>query len=310
MLLVLGASHIIGRHVVHALHAMHTSVRVLGGEPGDASASDLGNADVVPGDSRNWRALQQALVGVDGVILITHAHPEQSAYEQHIVAALQHAGVNRLVKLSSAGAAADAPFAVGRWHWQTERLLAATRLDWTVVRSHRPMQHVYGQVGSVRGQHTLYGCQGDGATPDVDARDVASVLATVAASGTRVREVLHVTGPVAVTATECAEVLGRQMGEPVVYVDCASNDFVHALMAGGVSQWRAEDRAAWQCMVERDALSSCTNVVQEVTGRPARTYEAFAAEFAASIRYARCPAPRDAATAAAATGAQAYAAPT
>lgn len=297
MLLVLGATSSIGRHVVHNLCDARIPTRVIVPAREALAPLEFASAQVYRGDSRDGTALREALRGADGVVLITRTHPEQVAYEQHVIATLQRLRVPRVIKLSIAGSAPDASFLVGRWHWQTEQLLESTGLAWTVVRAHRPMQHIYSQMDSLRSQRAMYGCQGHGASPDIDQRDTARVLSHLAASGAHAGEALHITGPAAVSATEVARLLGRAMHEEIAYVDCAPDDFTQAQMAGGLASWRAENRSAWQAAVRDGELQTPTETVQRITGQSARSYAQFAAEFAASIRYARCPQPRAAAIA-------------
>ena len=236
--------------------------------------------------------LERALRDVRALVVLSPAHPDQVSLERHLIAAAQRHGVKRVIKLSSSGTSAHAPFRVGRWHWQTERLLTATTLNWVIVRSQRPMQHLHTQLGSVLGQHAFYGCQGDHASADVHVRDIAAVLAAVALDEAQTHTTLEVTGPEAITPRQCARLLGAHMGQPVEYVDCTPADFVRGQMAGGIPRWQAEDRAAWQSAASADVFATPTTTVTQVTGRRPRDFDAFASEFAASVRYARPPASR------------------
>jgi NAD(P)H dehydrogenase (quinone) len=155
-------------------------------------------------------------------------------------------------------------------------------------------------VDSLCSQHTFYGCQGDGAAVDVDVRDVADVLAQLAFWPVLGRDVLEVTGGAPHRATDVATCLSERMGRSIRYVDCAPEDYVHALLAGGVPRQQAEDRAAWQRLLRRGAFDTPTDSVQQITGHPPRSLDAFASEFAESIRYATAPGLRRDAKAAAA----------
>ena len=250
MFLVLGAGGSIGRHVSHSLRDAKAPVRALVRSRATLDAAEFAGVQLQVGDPAQRETLDAALDGVQALILVTRAHEDQMAFEQHVLLSAARARVRRIVKLSSSGTAPDAPFRVGRWHAHTEQLLRDSHLEWTIVRAHRPMQYVYSQLGSLLTQHAFYGCQGEGATPDVDVRDVATVLAAVASQGSHVGETLTVTGPEAVTAADMARAIGEQMGHPVDYVDCDEHDFIRAQTAGGLSRWKAEDRAAWQRAVQ------------------------------------------------------------
>lgn len=292
MILVTGAAGIIGRHVVHELADAGANTRALVPSVAVVATEQFNRAQIVSGEIADHDVLERALRDVRALVVLSQAHPDQVALERHLIAAAQRHGVKRVIKLSSSGTSAHAPFRVGRWHWQTERLLAATTLDWVIVRSQRPMQHLHTQLASVLGQHAFYGCQGDHGSADVHVRDVAAVLAAVALDETHSCTTLEVTGPAAITPRECARMLGAHMGQPVEYVDCSPADFVRGQMAGGIPRWQAEDRAAWQSAASTGAFASTTSTIAQVTGRRPRDFNAFASEFAASVRYTRPPASR------------------
>jgi uncharacterized protein YbjT (DUF2867 family) len=292
MILITAADGIVGRHVVHDLRRQEAPLRALVTSRSAICNGEFTGVELLSGDLSDHEVLDHAMRGVSTVVLISRAHPDQVIHERNLIdAALRHR-THRIVKLSSVGASAHAPFRLGRWHWQTERLLSASALEWTVVRAHRPMQHVYTQLGSLLGQHAFYGCQGNAAAADVDVRDVAAMLAALTLDESHHGSVLDVSGPEALTPQRCAALLSKQMGHPVEYVDCEAADFVHGQMAGGVPRWQAEDRAAWQRSAVGGAFTETSTAVTAVTGRQPRTFEAFAAEFSTAVRYANAPAAR------------------
>lgn len=292
MLLITAADSIVGRHVVHNLRDSQVPHRALVTSRSAICPGEFTGVDIVAGALSDREVLKRALGGVHTVILVSRAHPDQVIDERNLINASIDLGARRVIKLSSVGASAHAPFRVGRWHWQTERLLATSPLKWTVVRAHRPMQHIYTQLGSLLGQRAFYGCQGDAASADVDLRDVAALLAAVALDDTHDGETLDVSGPESLTEQQCAATLGLHMRQHVEYVNCEAGDFIRGLMAGGVPRWQAEDRAAWQTHVASGVFTHTTSALSDVTGRRARTFEAFAAEFAAAVRYSHAPAAR------------------
>ncbi len=292
MILVSAAAGTIGRHVMHALRDAGAPTRALVHSLAAITQAEFSHAQIIGGDVLNRDVLDRAMDHIEVLVLLSRAQPDQVAIEQHLMAAAQRHGVRRIVKLSSTGASPHASFRVGRWHWQSERLLAATSVDWVVVRTARPMQHVYSQLGSLLGQHTFYGCQGEEASSDVDLRDVAAVLAAVATGDAASGSVLHITGPQALAPQRSAALLGEAMGHPVAYVDCTPGDFVRGQVAGGVPRWQAEDRAAWQTTARSGAFSTIATDLTRVLGRSPRTYASFAAEFASAVRYATAPVAR------------------
>lgn len=289
MLLVTGAASIVGRHVVHALAEAGRPLRAMVRTRSAIAHDEFHAAELIVGDLADGRTLDTALAGVETLLLITRPHPELLTHDRSVLAAAQQHGVQRVVKLSVAGATATSPLAIARWHAESEALLAAGHGDYAVVRAHRPRQHLYAQVDSLCSQHAFYGCQGDGEAVDVDVRDVADVLAQLALRPVLGREVLEVSGAEPRRATEVAEALGERMGQPIQYVDCAPKDYVRALLAGGVARQQAEDRAAWQLLLREGRFATPTDTVERITGHRPRSLRSFASEFAEAIRYAAAP---------------------
>jgi uncharacterized protein YbjT (DUF2867 family) len=289
MLLVTGAASLVGRHTVQTLLEHDVPTRVLVSARAALAPGEFGRAALVTGDEADGRVLDAALASVRTLVLLTRAHPDRPALDRQLLAAAERHGVSRVIKLSVAGAAADAPVHAARWHWETERLLEASSFAWVVVRAHRPMQHVYAQIDSLCSQHAFYGCQGDGASVDVDVRDVAAVLTALARAPGHEGGVLELTGPTPCTAPQLGRLLGEAMGHPVQYVDCAPEVFVQGLLAAGLPRWRAEDRAAWQLQLRSGRFATPTDTVRAITGQAPASMREFAAEFAAALRYAAPP---------------------
>ena len=292
MLLVTGATSLVGRHVLLTLGVRRIPHRVLA-PPGSRLAAEPCDAlTLVPGDPTDPHVLDRALLGVHTLLLISRAIPNLVAHEQALVRAASQRGVERIVKLSAAGAAPDAVAPLARWHWNAEREVLGGGTEAVVVRAQRPFQHLYTQLDALLSQHQFIGCQGEGRAPDVDARDVADVLVHVATSAAvpdRAEHPLELTGDRAMTLTEVAIALGRALDYPVSYVDCPPSAFIQSMTAGGVPTWLANARAAWQTQVRESGPFVPTRSVARLLGRPPRTLEAFARELADGVRFAGPP---------------------
>jgi uncharacterized protein YbjT (DUF2867 family) len=285
MLLVTGATSLVGRHVLLTLGVRRIPHRVLAPPGSRLAAEPCDVLTLVPGDPTDPHVLDRALLGVHTLLLISRAIPNLVAHEQALVRAASQRGVERIVKLSAAGAAPDAVAPLARRHWNAEREVLGGGTEAVVVRAQRPFQHLYTQ-------HQFIGCQGEGRAPDVDARDVAEVLvhlATSAAVPDGAEHPLELTGDRAVTLTEVAITLGRTLEYPVSYVDCPAGAFIQSMTAGGVPTWLASSRAAWQTQVRERGPLFPTRTVARLLGRPPRTLEAFARELADGVRFAGPP---------------------
>lgn len=143
--LVLGANGFIGSHVAAALSAAGWDVRAGARRPDEAGRRAPGHEWVRADfrrltDPADWAPL---LAGVDavvnsvGVLQDGGGDDTRAAHVEGpraLIAACEAAGVKRLIHLSAVGADAAAGTAYARTKAQTEAMLAASGLDWLILR--------------------------------------------------------------------------------------------------------------------------------------------------------------------------------
>jgi uncharacterized protein YbjT (DUF2867 family) len=285
MIVVTGAAGRTGRAVVREVARAGHTVRAYVRSRGRAAPLLRDTTPwLVEGELGDPGALGIALEGATAAILIAAAEPEQLAQLDLAIATAIEAGVPRLVLLSTTGAAPNAACDIARWHWRAEQRLAPLGERACAVRTTRYMQTLVQQVPTILTAGMFVGCQGEGRVADVDARDVAAVLAA-AVDPARVPEPLvEVTGGEAADLFAVAALLARHLGRPVRYVDCPPAQVVQALLAAGLSEWQAHDRASFDIAARRGQFATVTDTVQRITGAPPRRWEAYLRELARSLR--------------------------
>lgn len=137
--LVTGAAGFVGRHVVRRLlEAGHRVRALVHRRDGVPRGIERGRGDVT-----EPRALRQAAEGMDACVHLVAIIVERGdlTFERinvdgtrNVVAALEAAGVRRLVHLSALGAGPDGRFPYLRSKWLGEEAVRASALDWTVLR--------------------------------------------------------------------------------------------------------------------------------------------------------------------------------
>lgn len=160
--LVLGANGFIGSHMAAALSAAGWSVRAGARRPEEASRRAPGH-EWVQADFRRltdpgaWAPL---LVGVDavvncvGVLQDGGGDDTRAAHVEGpraLIAACEAAGVKRLIHVSAVGADGEAGTAYARTKAETEAMLAASALDWLILRPSLVIgRGAFGGTGMVR----------------------------------------------------------------------------------------------------------------------------------------------------------------
>ncbi len=291
MILVTGAMGRIGSATALSLHHGQRPVRAM--VPDRARVPQLLESGVAlaEGEVEEGRRLSAALEGVLTVLLISRPEVEQLILQERVIDACVSAGVQRIVKLSSAGAAADAPVDAFRWHWRNEQHLQHAALESCTVRPARLMQELLHHLPLLLTSRMLTGCQEHGRVAEVDARDVADVLAALAVAESLPSAPIPVTGPEALSREEQALVLSQRLGRTVSYVPCEADDLRQTLLAAGLPRWHVDELVSLERSAAKGQLAEVTTAVEEITGKPARRFAAFAHELATSLRHAHAPEP-------------------
>jgi hypothetical protein len=128
----------VGAEAVRLLRQREVPVRVLVRDPEKAKLLADAGAELAAGDLDVPASIDQAMAGVDTVVLVSPGVPAQ---ELNVVASAARAGVGYVVKASS-NASADSPIARRLWQTEIEAGLAASEVPHTLLRSNAYMQNV------------------------------------------------------------------------------------------------------------------------------------------------------------------------
>jgi len=279
MILVTTAGKV-GSETVRLLRRREVSVRVLLRTPENAAAmSDLG-ADVVVGDLDSPASVDQAMEGVTSVVLVSPAVPAQ---ELNVIDSARRAGVEHVVKATSK-ASADSPIARRRGQSEIEAGLVAAGLAHTLLRSNAYMQNVLALAPAVDRTGGFGSSAGAGRVGMVDARDVAAVAAEVAASPAgHGGKTYWLTGPALITYAHVAETLSRVLGRAIAYRPGTFEQDKQAMMRAGLPEPLATMNAQALSLVAEGDAEWLSEDVTAVLGRPPRSFEQFATDYASAF---------------------------
>ncbi|MFC9970752.1 NAD(P)H-binding protein [Spirillospora sp. NPDC127200] len=279
MILVTGATAHFGRQTVETLAAAGHPVRALTRAPDKAGLPP--QAEVVAGDLAREDGLAPALDGVTGVFLVLPYRMDPAPF----LRAARRAGVERIVFLSS-GAVVDGadaqPDVIAAYHHGVERAIVASGFRWTFLRIFFPAVNSLSLAMQLQGGDVVRAPYGGAASAPVHELDVAEAAARVLTAGGHDGRVHDLTGPQSLTQADQVRVLGEALDRPLAFEELDAGpvrrrmarfmdaDFVNALfdlMAGTVGR-----------------PAEVNTVVEQITGRPARTYATWAADHVADFR--------------------------
>ncbi|HEY1488924.1 MAG TPA: NmrA family NAD(P)-binding protein [Micromonosporaceae bacterium] len=274
--LVIGATGTVGPHVVAALTALGTPVRVLARDGDRARTLLPTGVDVRAGDPGDAGDLLSAVdADVTAVFLLTAHAGDMAETQLRVIRALRRAPV-RIVKLSGTNSAIhpNGPHAC-RQHWEVEQVLAAGGQPFAVLRANAFMQTLIDQImlPAALDAGVVANPIADAGISFIDARDVGACAAAVLTDARYDGKTLTLTGPAAVTYRQIADHITTVTGRPVTVREITPADVRDNLAARGMPEWETEHFEEMYELFRDGGSEFVTDDVARILGRTATTVE-------------------------------------
>lgn len=284
MNLVTGATGNVGREVVRALAATGAPVRALSrSRPAGASPWPEG-VEVAVGELNDPGSLTDALAGVRGLFLL-------SGYDDvaGVLAAGRAAGLERVVLLSSGSVDdqhVDAVATPGyeetnvvvRWNAESEHALRSAGVAWTVLRPNGFHSNALRWLGQLEAGDVVRGPWAGVPIASIDPADIAAVAAVALTAPGHGGRAYRLTGPERLLPAERVRILGDVLGRPLRF-EAQEDEEARAEMLETTPPGIVDAFFRFFSDGETDE-SIITPTVLEITGRPPRTFEQWAAAHA------------------------------
>jgi len=277
-ILVTGARGNIGSRVVDKLVASGARVRVLLRQP----TADRPSVEVVRGGYDDAAAVTAAMAGVSRALFIT-AGPELARHDGALALAAKAAGVEHIVKLSVMGARAGGS-EIPSWHHDGEERIRATGLATTFVRPGSFASNARGWAGSLRTTGKAFGALGTAALPVIHPDDIADVAVLALTAPGHAGKIHELTGPASLTPAEQVAILGKIAGKPFEYVNVDDDAAVRGMVDSGMPGPMAGAMIHLIQALRGAGRIPPNDVVPQLLGRPARSFEQWATENAATFK--------------------------
>ena len=257
---MIGATGELGREVASLLAGRSgVEVRAFVRRPLPAEGPPV--ADVAVGDLRDRETLRRACAGVTSMFLVSSPTQDQVELETNAIEAAEHAGVERIVKVSNIPVAGLDSGLHGN-HRAIERRLDASACAVTVLRPSF-FASVIDKQRDVVAQGRLVLPTGSGKIAWIEPSDIAAVGAEALVRAD-LDGPLHLTGPEALDGDEVAARLG------VIRIDLSLDRWRDTVVASGLDPWLADSTVHLFAAIARGALAETTDTVERVLGRPPR----------------------------------------
>jgi len=288
LILVTGAAGKTGAAVVEQMLDREFPVRALVRRRDDRSARlEALGAEVMVGDLHDLKSIRGAMLNVKRVYFVYPPQGELLVEATAIVAvAARDAGVEALVNMSQISAREDSESPLARQHWLSENIF-----DWADIGAVHLRPTFFAEnllmmgAATIASQGKLYLPYGDEKHAPVAAADIGRV-----ASGILADPVLHVgeryvvTGPRNLTLPEMADMLSRELGTPVEYVDLPVEAWGEVLAGvDGMSESLVTHLKAVAVDHQNGIFRGETDVVERIGGQAPQTLDAFIRQYRAAF---------------------------
>jgi uncharacterized protein YbjT (DUF2867 family) len=290
-ILVTGASGKTGGATVRALtqhhyHLVQTRALVRKDDARAQALRDAG-AEVVIGDMSDIRDLRRAMSGVQRAYFVAPIANASLDYGVNFAVAAAEQHLEHVVVLGQWLSSPSHPSVLTRRTWLLDQLLSwIPGVDHTVINVGFFADNFMSGLGMAAQLGVLALPIGSGATAPVSNEDIGRVIAGVLANpAPYAGRTLRPTGPEVLSPEDIARVCGAVLGRQVRYTEASERMFLKSLKALNVADAFLQAQAVHYFREYRRgafAAGETTDVVQEVTGRPAEDLETIARRYAAA----------------------------
>jgi uncharacterized protein YbjT (DUF2867 family) len=275
VILVTGAAGNVGSELVSALAEAGHPVRAL--TRSAAGHRFPAGVDVVAGDLNDPASLRPVLAGADGVFLLPGY-----ADMPGVLAEARRAGVSTVVQLSGMSAGSgDMTNAVTAYMTLSERAARESGLAWTILRPAMFMSNTFEWLPQLRAGDVVRAPFGQVRSATIAPADIAAVAALALTEPGHDGRVYEVSGPQALTPGDRVALLGETLGRPLRF-EAQSDEDAYKEMSAAMP---AKYVDAFFDFYVRGTLdeSRVLPTVQDVTGRPPRTFSQWVAAHAGAF---------------------------
>jgi uncharacterized protein YbjT (DUF2867 family) len=159
-----------------------------------------------------------------------------------------------------------------------EKIIEESGIPFAFLRPNSFMQNFLTRSGqTIKNQGEIYLPAGDAKISLVDARDVAAVAAEVLTKNgsQHVNIKYDITGPEALSHSQVAEILSKETGRRISYVDISEEDLRNRMKKMGIVDWYIDNALELYKMYRSGVRSQTTNVVEQLTEQKPTSFSQF-----------------------------------
>ena len=216
----------------------------------------------------NTPEVVEALKGIDVLLMVSaRENPERVEEHKSFLDAAKLAGVQHIVYTSFYGADEKATFILSRDHAQTEAYIKKLGFTYTFLRDNFYLDFFIDialENGEIRGP------AGRGRVSAVARKDTSRVAAEIILNPKEwENQTLNLTGPEDLSMEEIVELLSKETGNAITYVDESVEEAYESRKKWPAQNWEYDACVSTYTAIKVGEQAGVSTVVEKVLGRPA-----------------------------------------
>lgn len=272
MILVTGATGNMGRPLVRLLSEAGAAVRAVTRDARKAEGMASNLVEVVEGDLTEPAFLERAFVGVDALFTLLEVGDATA-----VLKAASQAGVRRVVLVTSLLAQTLPNGFVGQLSLGCEKVMRDSGLPGTVLRPWEFATNTLAWADEIRGDGIVRKPSAGLPSPVIDPADVAAIAAKALLEGGHDGRTYALTGPAELLPQDKIRILSAALGRDLRFEENGDPEKLEQIRL-------TPDQVSEGFGVCFMASPGVLSTVQDILGRPPRTYEQWVAENVARFR--------------------------
>lgn len=216
------------------------------------------------------------------VFLLSGAGKNFVTEQNNVIEVAKQQGVTHIVKLSSGAADKNSPYYIPKIHGKVEDYLKTSGINWTMLQPNGIMQNwLLDTAETVKKERKIFEATGDGKRSHVDRRDIAEVaFKCLTEPEKHINKTYFLTSDKAVNYAEIAEAISNAINEKVTFVPLSIDEARQQMQDAGMPPFLIDTFISYDIAQREGKAATVTDHVRNIVGRPARTVEQFAKDYA------------------------------
>ncbi len=219
MIIILGATGLIGGHLARNLNQQHVAIRLVGRNADKLQSLGL-DADIACGDMNDPASLAPAFQGGKRLFLLSAHGPDMEQQQINAITVATQQGFDHIVKISgsSQSIAPDSVSDMGQQHFRIEAALKKSGIPYTILRPTFFMQNLLDMPATFvrNGRPIMMPFNGTQNLTFIDAQDIAAAAAHILQSDDFFGQIVELIGDDG-TFQDVAAIVSQTIGRTVSY---------------------------------------------------------------------------------------------